>query len=615
VLSFGIWLGAKEESMGANWHFRMFGPALVLAILALSLSASGQITFERAYGTADFDEGLCVQQTSDGGYVISAWGGLTLMKTDSLGDSLWAEKLGSDSCITYGESVRQTLDEGYVVAGSIKPNSPGGRNDVYLVKTDSMGKTLWSRAYGGAGQDGAYSAQQTLGGGYILAGVTRSFVDPTGDVYLIKTDSLGDTLWTRTYGGSLDDCGFSVQQTSDCGYIIAGYANYVAPPDRSGDVYLIKTDSSGNTQWTRTFGGPYWDVGNSVQQTSDEGYVIAGTAYRDFSGSSSGDVLLIKTNALGDSLWSKLYSVGSDVNRGSCVRQTYDGGYIITGDRYVDGPGYHDVFLIRTDSFGDTLWTRTFGGWGSEFGNSVWVTTDSGFVVAGRTYTYGLHLQDVYLIKTNDQGLIVPRRNVGVVSIDSPGDTVFTDSMYSVTATLKNWGNVLDTFYVVAATDGYADTVKVNFLDPGSSYQVHFGSWHVPSTDSVIYTMTVCTHIVDDVDTTNDCKQKAVFAYNPTGVGEELSHKPLTGIFGLSQNEPNPFHRSTVISYSLPTACHVTLKVCDTSGRLVETLVDQNQEAGAYQLRWRAENHASSIYFCRLDAEGRSSIRKMILLR
>jgi hypothetical protein len=242
-------------------------------------------------------------------------------------------------------------------------------------------------------------------------------------------------------------------------------------------------------------------------------------------------------------------------------------------------------------------------------GYSVRQTSDGGYVVAGITGSFGAGLSDVYLVKTDQNGLIGMEKDGGVLSLDEPPDTVFTDSTRAVAATVRNFGNLTVTFDVTVTIDGYADTARVQDLDP-----VTFDNWQVPSADSTVYTLIVCTHLTNDADSTNDCKQKTIFAYNPTGVGEKLSHKPSTGMFGLSQNEPNPFYSSTMFSYSLPSACHVSLKVYDITGRLAETLVDEHREAGTHQLRWCPEKHASGIYFSRLDAEGLSSIRKMILL-
>ena len=190
-----------------------------------------------------------------------------------------------------------------------------------LLVSLSNAQQRWERNYGGADGDLGYSVQQTSDGGYVVAGYTVSFGDSI-QVYLIKTNATGDTLWTRTYGGTSDDYGYSVQQTMDTGYVIAGKTNSFG---NFYQVYLIKTNSFGDTLWTRTYGGAGYDDGRSVQQTSDGGYIVAGWT------NSFGDgnqVYLIKTNAQGDTLWTKAYG-GTDGDLGYSVQQTSDGGYIV----------------------------------------------------------------------------------------------------------------------------------------------------------------------------------------------------------------------------------------------------------------------------------------------
>jgi hypothetical protein len=191
-----------------------------------------------------------------------------------------------------GNSVQQTSDGGYIIAGTY---DYGGANpQVYLIKTNASGDTLWSRTYGGTNWDKGYSVQQTSDGGYIIGGFTSSFGAGSYDVYLIKTNATGDTLWTRTYGGTGDDGGYSVQQTQDGGYIVAGWNNSFG---NGAQVYLVKTDASGDTLWTRNYGGTDYDYGRSVQQTTDGGYVIAGQTN---SFGNSTQVYLVKTDANGN---------------------------------------------------------------------------------------------------------------------------------------------------------------------------------------------------------------------------------------------------------------------------------------------------------------------------
>jgi len=211
--------------------------------------------------------------------------------------------------------------------------------------TIASGQTNWTRTYGGQNSDRGYSVQQTSDGGYIIAGFTYSYGAGGRDVYLIKTDAQGETLWTRAFGGPNDDVGYSVQQTTDGGYIVAGYAGYRYDTSYSA-VYLVKTNAQGDTLWTRTYGGDSGDdAARSIAQSLDGGYIIAGKT-RSFS-TGPADVWLLRTNALGDTLWARTYG-GPEYDVGYSVQQTTDGGYVIAGTT----GSYEDIYLVKTDSHG-----------------------------------------------------------------------------------------------------------------------------------------------------------------------------------------------------------------------------------------------------------------------
>ncbi len=379
-------------------------------LFSISIPSFAQIRFQKTFGGSNNDQGYSVQQTTDGGYIIA---GITnsfghgnydvyLIKTNADGDTLWTKTIGGSNADD-AYSVQQTSDDGYIIAGDTK-SSGAGDYDVYLIKTNENGATQWTKTFGGIYSDWSSSVQQTNDNGYVVVGTTSSFGNGNGSVYLIKTNINGDTLWTRTIWQGYRTIGNSVQQTSDNGYVIAGSMRTGA--GSIDKVYLIKTNSSGDTLWTKTFG---WGQGTAytVQQTNDGGYIIGGDL-DNFDGQSY-NVYLVKTNSNGEELWSKTYG-GNDYDYGGSAQQTTDGGYVIVGNTSAFGAGLYDIYLVKTNSNGDTLWTKTFGGTDQEYGSSVQQTTDGGYVITGDTRSSfeGINggSSDVYLIKTDANGVV-----------------------------------------------------------------------------------------------------------------------------------------------------------------------------------------------------------------
>ena len=287
-----------------------------------------------------------------------------------------------------------------------------------------VGKTF-TRTYGGVYSDAAGAARQTSDGGYIAAGRTGSSGAGGNDVYLVKTDPGGNELWAKTFGGAGADAGNSVTQTSDGGYIVIGNTDSGAG---AKDVFLVKTGSNGDMLWSRTFGGSAADDGNSVVETSGGGYIIAGET--GSFGAGSYDVYLVKTDSSGNALWSRTFG-GSGADDAHSVRQTSDGGYIIAGDTGSFGAGGSDVYLIKTDPDGIELWSKTFGGTGSDYGHSVGETSDGGYIVSGYTGSFGAGANDVYLVKTDPNGNELWSRAFGGTGTDS-GSIGSKDPYYGI---------------------------------------------------------------------------------------------------------------------------------------------------------------------------------------
>ena len=376
-------------------------------------STSVQTLFQKDYGTSDNlsdASGACIQQTSDGGYItagyISNFGAgqddIYLIKTNTDGDTLWTKSYGSINADD-ANYVAQTSDGGYAIAGVT--HSFGGEN-ISLIKTDASGGITWSKIYGTGdtlSDASAASAQQTSDNGFILAGYISNYGAGQDDYYLVKTDANGAIQWTKTYGGTDFDDANSVEQTADGGYIIAGMTSSFGDP--IGDVYLVKTNSTGDTLWTRTYASNLtdgMDMANSVRQTNDHGYIIAGVT---ISASQGEFALLIKTDSSGNIQWTKFFGTNDNSSDASfsSVKQTTDGGYIATGYISNFGGGGDDYYLVKTNSSGDTLWTRTYGSSNNDDANFIIQTGDGGYMMGGSTlgFSGGEHL---YLVKTDTSG-------------------------------------------------------------------------------------------------------------------------------------------------------------------------------------------------------------------
>jgi len=352
------------------------------------------------------------------------------------------------------DMLSKTLSTGIIILFiviSIIPSSGIQIDNKPIIKANPVNPSgvTFMKTFGGTAWDEGFSVQQTTDDGYIISGSTWSFSTGYNDVWLIKTDSDGNQIWNKTFGGTNYEIGYSVQQTTDEGYILTGGTG----EDYDYDAWLIKTDSDGNMMWDKTFGGTDCAIGFSVQQTTDEGYIITGETgsyeTEDF------DVLLIKTDSNGNEIWNKTFGGTGALDTGLCVRQTNDGGYIITGSKVTSEMGYVDVWLIKTDSDGNKMWAKTFGGPYTDVGFCVQQTTDGGYIITGYTELY--LKGDIWLIKTDSDGKKIWAKSYGVLQNVGWGNWVqqTTDGGYIVTGfAWKISGGYTDAWLIKTDSNG-----------------------------------------------------------------------------------------------------------------------------------------------------------------
>ena len=319
----------------------------------LRLQEVQQVVWQKVFGGSNDDRAYSIQQTSDGGYIVAGytWSSsnreeVYILKLDANGNKVWEKTFGG-SYDDRAYCIQQTSDGGYIVAGYTKSFGAGGE-DVYILKLGANGNKVWEKTFGGSSDDLAYFIQQTSDGGYVVAGYTWSS-SKWEDVYILKLDANGNKVWEKTFGGSDNDGAYSVQQTNDGGYVAAGYTKSFG----SGwyDAYVLKLDENGNNVWEKTFGGNSWDEACSIQQTSDGGYIVAG--YTKSFGAGGEDVYILKLDAVGNKVWEKILG-GSYDERAYCIQQTSDGGYIVAGYTSPFGAGNYDVYIIKMDANGNT---------------------------------------------------------------------------------------------------------------------------------------------------------------------------------------------------------------------------------------------------------------------
>jgi len=441
--------------------------------------------------------------------------------------------------------------------------------------------SMWARTYGGANEEVGYNVRQTGDGGYIVIGETSSFGAGDLDIWLLKTDADGDSLWSRTFGGSGEDGAACVQLTADGGYLIAGYSESFSGMGNT-QAWLIKTDGDGDSLWSRV--SSQHTSASWAEPTLDGGYVVVGWINE----SDNKDVWLAKFSASGDSLWSHSYG-GPEEDGAFNVRRTADGGYILAGYTLSYGAGGTDWWLLKTDGNGDSVWSRTFGGSFDDEGWGVWPTLDGGFLLTGSGFTQ--------LVKTNAAGDSVWSRNFGIPrrpisARETPTGNLIIAGQWESEIIGGPWLAGLDSLGQLRWERRFFATNGMAFgTEPtgDGGYAITGYMWNSSSNDLWL-----------------------AKTGPELGAGDHFILHPSSFILSVF---PNPFNPSAEIRYALPMAGHISLRVFDLLGREVSVLRDGFVEAGSHRVMFDGSGLASGIYFARLDAGAFSQTQKLMLLK
>jgi hypothetical protein len=338
-----------------------------------------------------------------------------------------------------GFSIIQTEDRGYVVAGYTIPDrekredtwraklgyielTEDKRQDFWIIKINKDGNIEWDEVFGENGPDIANSIIQTEDGGYIVVGFIWTLYAEKQDIWIIKLDENGNKEWEKTFDKDENDAAYSIIQTKDGGYAIAGSSGFKLWGE--ADCWVIKLDAKGDMEWENSFGGTGWDEIFSIVQTKDGGFVTTGSVWSK--GAGRGDVYLLKLNKNGDLVWDKTFG-GSEDDEAYSIIKTEDGDYMVAGFTVTEDTGDRNIWVIKLDKNGNKVWDRTFGGTSEDWANSIIQTEDKGYMVAGWTKSMGAGKTDVWIVKLNKSGNLVWDKTFGGSENDEAHSIIQTD--------------------------------------------------------------------------------------------------------------------------------------------------------------------------------------------
>lgn len=415
-----------------------------IIILFISIQSNAQITWEKLFSGTSTDVFRSVREVPAGGYIAAGYtanfssndSDAFVARMDVNGDTLWTYTYNgplSKKDLFY--KVIPTSDGGFALCGYTN-SVTGNSDDLMYMKLNSNGQQEWVKFYGGSGKERGQDIIQTNDGNFTIVGYTTSAPAQYYDALMLRVDNNGDTLWTQIYGGATYDDANSVKVLSDGGYIFGGQSDN---PGNAFDQYLVRTTSNGTPIWTKKMGTLGTDNIESLSILPD-GFILAGSSSTITGGDDDG--YLVKTDTSGNVLWAKAYgdTAPDDFHR---VEMTTDGGFIACGTTSSYGDEDPNLWLVKTNSNGDTLWNKTYGRHNHDHGYSAEQTSDGGYIIVGHTGSFGYNFEEAYIAKVDDSGNISdPMVYTSVFDMLSPINNSCGSSNTPLQIVIKNYGRI-----------------------------------------------------------------------------------------------------------------------------------------------------------------------------
>ena len=624
---------------------KSIGAGFALAIIVLLLAPAGfcqpqpmDTLWTKTYGDIQFDRASGVVETADGDIVIAGTSynvpnanyDVRLVKTTSEGDSVWSRLFGDmrdNGC----QALSLTTDGGFILAGYTEAGYIN--HDVLLIKTDGAGNMEWESAFGGDGWDTACTVQQTTDGGYVIFGNTDSFGATEGDMYLVKTDALGNLEWQNHFHNAICDHAFDGLQTSDGGYLLAGITNSSPGIERA---YAVKTDSAGEMEWDLELEGDYSARFYTVCKSSDGGYLFIGWNYVPPPPSYT---YLVKTDPEGSVEWEQ--TLDDDTYRTvQGLVQTEDGGYQLGCTAYQE-VNSNDFCIVKVDAFGGFLQSAILACADNDYTKDMTITVEKDVILCGKTETYGAGSYDMFVVRSEGfpttltihlpdtmtnagEAIYIPVHTTNISPDDSvlayqmvidydPSFGYFDSAMVEGCITPEFYSPVWSFSQPGIVNGGYLNLMNLEVITGEGvlCYLRFIPESSITGTMPLNFESFLFNEITPNSVTYDG---SIIIEGDPVGVED-----PVAGSVPQSNalyiNYPNPFNSSTAISYQLQAASYMELTIYDIQGREVAKLVDGWKAAGVYEVVFDGGDFSSGIYFARLTVGGLSETRKMVLIR